>query len=355
MSPIDPSGNENSDQVSHVGAPPGQLRVLPDSPRPRVTAITYGPDRTAEQEVTDLASLMDLKDAWPVVWVNVDGLGDVDVLRELGRLFGLHALALEDVTSLTQRAKIEEYADELFFIAHMVSISERIETEQLSIFLGQGFVVTFQERVGDCLEPVRKRIREGRGRIRQAGADFLAYAILDAVVDGVFPVLEQLGEQLEELEREALAADSEDVLRKIRRTKRGLLLLRRTVWPQRDAFADLVRDEHPLILADTRLYLRDCRDHVTRLIDTIEGYRELASDLSNVYLTAISNRMNAVMKSLTVIATIFIPLTFVTSLYGMNFQHMPELKWPWAYPAALGVMAAMGIGMLTLLRRKRWL
>ena len=350
-----------SDQAMHhahcetVGVPPGHLVAPPGSPAPRLTLLAYSADNVFEQADVDLSSLAGLIDQWPVMWVNVDGLGDVETLQQVAQIFGLHPLAMEDVVSLGQRPKVEQYGEQLFLVTHMVSINQRIETEQLSIFLGRGFVLTFQERSGDCLEPVRQRIRQGRGRVRQGGVDYLAYALLDAVIDHYFPVLEEAGERLEGLEKEALEARGTEVLRKIRRAKHGLLVLRRTLWPQRDALASLQRDEHELVTAETRLYLRDGYDHVTRLIETIEGYREQASDLSNVYMTSLSNRMNAVMKVLTIIATIFIPLTFIAGLYGMNFKHMPELNWPWAYPAALAVMAAVAIGMIVFFRRRRWL
>ena len=350
-----------SDQTTHrthradIGGPPGQLTVPPGSPPPVIHVLAYGPDDVVELAAPDPASLAGLAEAHPVVWVDVAGLGDAEVLQGIAEAFGLHPLAMEDVVALGQRAKVEEYDRQLFLVTHMVTMAERIETEQLSIFLGKGVVLTFQERPGDCLGPVRQRIRQGRGRIRQAGADYLAYAILDAVIDHYFPVLEEAGERLEALEDEALQARSTEVLRKIRGSKRGLLVLRRALWPQRDAVATLQRDEHELITPETRLYLRDCYDHVTRLIEAIEGYRELASDLSSVYMTAISNRMNAVMKVLTIIATIFIPLTFIAGVYGMNFRHMPELDRPWAYPATLAVMAAVALGMIVFFRGRRWL
>ena len=350
-----------SDQAMHhahcetVGVPPGHLVAPPGSPAPRLTVLAYSADNVFEQADVDLSSLAGVMDQWPVVWVNVDGLGDTEKLQFIGQTLGLHPLALEDVVSLGQRAKVEQYGRQLFLVTHMVSINRRIETEQLSIFLGEGFVLTFQERPGDCLEPVRQRIRDCRGRIRQAGADYLAYAILDAVIDHYFPALEEIGERLEALETDALEARSTVVLQKIRRSKRDLLVLRRTLWPQRDALASLQRDEHDLITPETQLYMRDGYDHVTRLIETIEGHREQASDLSNVYMTALSNRMNAVMKVLTIIATIFIPLTFIAGVYGMNFKHMPELGWRWSYPAALAVMAAVALGMIVFFRRRRWL
>ena len=337
------------------GAPPGELRIRAESPAPQVAVIAYSPDEFREEDVADLRAIEKIQADWPVVWVNVNGLGDEGILRELGDMFGLHPLALEDVVNLGQRAKIEQYGQQLFMVTHMFSMGNRVETEQLSVFLGDGFVLTFQERPGDCLDPVRNRIRKGLGRVRNAGADYLAYAILDAAVDHCFPILDTYGDRLAGLEEQATAPSDNAFMRHIHAAKQDLLRLRRALGPQRDAVNALLRDEHPLIAPETSLYLRDCYDHVTRLIDTAEGYRELTSDLANIYMTAISNRMNAVMKVLTIIATIFIPLTFVAGVYGMNFKHMPELGWRCGYAAVLALMAVMAGGMIVFFRRKRWI
>ena len=337
------------------GAPPGTLIVDPSAPPPRITVIGYGPDDCGEQEVDGPGAIQPLLDKWPVAWVNVDGLGDEAVLRQIGEVFDLHRLVLEDITSVPQRAKAEQYDDDLFLVTHMVFLEQGLQTEQLSLVLKPGVVLTVQERPGDCLDPVRDRIRKGMGRIRNDGADYLAYAILDAVTDHCFPVLEEYGERLEALEEAVLERADGDVISGIRHAKRDLLTLRRTLWPQRDALGWLMREDCPLIAAETRPYLRDCYDHVTRIIDMIETYRELASDLSGAHLAAVSNQMNAVMKVLTIIATIFIPITFVAGVYGMNFKNMPELEWRWGYGGALALMAAVGGGMVLYFRKKRWL
>jgi len=349
------SGLASAGSQRQPGAAPGELRIRAESPTPQVAVIAYSPDGFREEDIEDVRALKEIAADWPVVWVNINGLGDERIIRELGAMFHLHPLALEDVVSLGQRAKVEEYGQQLFMVTHMFSMGDRLETEQLSIFLGDGFVLTFQEHPGDCLEPVRNRIRKGLGRVRSAGADYLAYAILDAAVDHCFPILDSYGDRIEELEQQATAPSDGVFMRHIHAAKQDLLLLRRALGPQRDAINSLLRDEHPLIKPETRLYLRDCYDHVTRLIDTAEGYRELVTDLWNIHMTAISNSMNAVMKVLTIIATIFIPLTFVAGVYGMNFTHMPELGWRWGYAAVIALMAVITAVMLVFFRRKRWI
>ena len=337
------------------GAPPGTLVVDPSAPPARITIIGYGGDEFGEHEVDGPDALRPLLEKWPVTWINVDGLGDESALRQMADLFGLHRLVLEDITNVPQRPKVEQYDDALFVVTHMVFLNEHLHAEQISLVLKPGLVITFQERPGDCLDPVRERIRKAQGRIRNAGADYLAYAILDAITDHCFPVLEVYGERLEALEEAVLRRADMAALSAIRRAKRDLLTLRRALWPQRDALNGLVREECGLIAPDTRPYLRDCYDHLSRIIDSVETYRELASDLLAAHLAAVSNQMNAVMKVLTIIATIFIPLTFIAGIYGMNFKHMPELDWPWGYGAVLATMAVVAGGMLLYFRRKRWL
>ena len=336
------------------GASPGTL-VMDTEARPsRIGIIAYGPEGCHEEPDADLAAVLPLTEQWPVVWVNVDGLGDEDVLRRLAEMFTIHPLALADVTNVPQRPKVEQYAGAVFLVTHMLSLGDGPLDEQLSLFATPRAVITFQERPGDCLDPVRSRIRQGAGRIRSAGPDYLAYAILDAVIDHYFPVLEAFGERLEILEDTVLAQTDTEVVMRVRQAKRDLLTLRRIAWPQRDVVNALLRDDVPLIQAETRTYLRDCYDHITRAIDTLETCRELASDLMAVHLSIVSNQMNNVMKTLAVIATIFIPLTFVAGVYGMNFERMPELKWPWGYPAILAVMGLVGAAMLLYFRRKKW-
>jgi magnesium transporter len=337
------------------GTRPGTLTVDPAAPKPVISAIAYGPDECRELHPQDAAELKDVLGKWPVVWVNVDGLGDTELISRIGELFNVHRLALEDVVNVHQRAKVEPYEDHLFAVARMVHGGERVETEQVSFFVGEDYVLTFQERTGDCFDLVRQRVRSGRGRIRRGGASYLAYTLLDAIIDAYFPVLEVHGERIEALESEVLAEPGPEVVGRIHAIKRDLLVLRRAIWPHREAANTLLRDDSPFITDETRVYLRDCYDHTVQLLDIVETYRELASGLLDVYLSSLSNRMNEVMKVLTIFAAIFIPLTFVAGLYGMNFEWMPELHWSWGYPAALAVMAALAAVMLVFFRRKGWI
>jgi magnesium transporter len=337
------------------GAAPGTIVTDPDSPRPAIRVQAYGPDQVQEGKIDDPRDLKSFLGKWPVTWVDVEGLGDETTIRAIGEIFGLHPLALEDVVNVHQRPKVEQYADHHFIVSRMVTLGDRLETEQLSLFLGKDFVLTFQERPGDCLDPVRERIRRGRGRIRQTGSDYLAYALLDAVVDGYFPVLEQYGDRLEALEDEVVLRPERSAILRMHAIKHDLLNLRRSIWPMREAVNSLFPDTTPLVSAETRIYLRDCYDHAIRIIDLVENYREIASSLNDIYLSSISNRMNEIMKVLTIIATIFIPLSFVAGVYGMNFDYMPEIHWPWGYPLALLLMSGTACGLLAYFWRKGWI
>jgi magnesium transporter len=344
-----------------IYAVPGSIQVDPEAPAPVVRVMAYGPEQCIEEQLEHLDRLGSICDEFPVVWINVDGLGDAEVIKELGRIFDLHPLALEDTVNTHQRPKVESYDHTAFIVMRMISLSQRVESEQVSMFVGDGFVITFQEHEGDCLDPVRQRIRAQQGRIRRQGADYLAYSLLDAVIDGCFPVLERFGERIEELETEVFRNPREGLISRIHNVKRDLMTIRRSFWPLRDALSALVRDEVKQFEGETVLYLRDCYDHVTQILDIIETHREVSTAVREGYMSSISNRMNEVMKVLTIIATIFIPLSFIAGLYGMNFDpqaspwNMPELKWKYGYPAALLVMAAVAIGMLYYFLRKGWL
>ena len=338
------------------GLPPGTLAAPAGAHAPdTLQVIHYTADALEEQEVASAAEAAAFREKQGVTWVNVDGLGNVELLAELGERFGLHPLALEDVLHVQQRPKVDDFENHLFIVLRMLHFLADVETEQVSIFLGPNFVLTFQEHPGDCLEPVRVRLRKSTGQLRRQGADYLTYAIMDAVIDNYFPFLEQIGEVIEDLENDVVANPSRRTLGRVHDIKRNLLDVRRAVWPLRDAINSLLRDESPLVRKPTRLYLRDCYDHTVQVLDIVETYRELAGGLMDVYLSSVSNKMNEVMKVLTVIATIFIPLTFVAGIYGMNFLRMPELGWPWGYPAVLAFMLAVAITMLILFRRKGWL
>ncbi len=303
------------------------------------------------------------------LWLNVDGLGHAETLERIGERFALHPLALEDVVNVHQRPKFEAYDDHLFLIIRtplaMVDAPASgpvgLHTEQVAICLGRDHVVTFRESVGESFEPVRHRLRNASSALRRRGADYLTYALLDAVIDAYFPVLETYGERLEVLETEVVRRPQRGHVTQIHDLKRDLLTVRRAVWPMRDLLAAMLRDDTPLIAEHTRVYLRDCLDHTIQLIDMIETYREIASGLVDIHLSSVSNRMNEVMKVLTIIATIFIPLTFVAGIYGMNFDpdvapwSMPELRWRFGYPMVLGFMFAAAIGLLLWFRRLGWI
>jgi magnesium transporter len=340
------------------GASPGTLSVDPEAPPSIVRLIAYGPDDVVETDIHDLSAIPSYLAKWPVTWVNVDGLGDLKTVQEIGRIFNLHPLAMEDVLNVHQRPKVEPYQDQHFIVAREVTYVGKLGTEQTSLFLGKNFLLTFQETPGDCLDPVRQRIRQAHGRHRISGPDYLAYSVLDAIIDSYFPVLEEYGEALERLEDDIVAQHGSATITRIHGVKRDLLAIRRAVWPFREAINALFRDPSPLIREETRLYLRDCYDHTIQIIDLLETYREIASGLVDVHLSSISNRMNEVIKVLTIIATIFMPLSFLAGLYGMNFNtqispwNMPELEQPYGYPLLLLLMACVVLLMLFFFRRK---
>jgi len=345
---------------SRPGAPPGTLIADPQAHGSAIHMIAYGPDAIDEREGCTAADIRAARARAPVVWINVDGLADIALIEELGNIFGLHGLALEDVVNVHQRPKAEEYDDHVFVVLRMITGSDGAETEQLSLFLGAGFVLTFQERPGDCLDPVRERLRRGKGQVRGAGADYLAYTLIDAVIDAYFPVLEGHGEVLEDLEDEVVARPRAELVAELHAMKRSLLTLRRAIWPQREMVNALVREESPFISHQTSYYLRDCYDHTIQLLDLVETYREIATGLVDVYLSSMSARLNEIMKVLTVIATIFMPLGFIAGVYGMNFDraspwNMPELGWRFGYPFALAVMLAAAVGLIIFFRRRGWL
>lgn len=323
----------------------------------RVTVTDYGPSHLEEGalETADAASAYRGTDS--VSWINVTGVHDADAVEELGQRFGLHPLVLEDVVDTHQRPKLEDYDDYLFLVVKMLGTGRagQVEEEQVSLVLGPGWVVSFQEREGDVFDPVRERIRADKGRIRRMGADYLAYALLDALVDHYFVVLERLGDWLESVE-EGLAEDPDrEIPAQIHRLKREILLFRKAAWPLREVTSVLQREETSRITPPVRVFVRDVYDHTVQVIDTAETLRDMAAGIRDTYLTTVSNRTNEVMKVLTVVASVFIPLTFVAGVYGMNFQHMPELGWRWGYPATLALMAVIALGMTVYFRVRDWI
>lgn len=350
-------------RMTHLppGSAPGTLISSPDAVQTTINVIAYGPDGFIEKELATAKEIQQYIGKWPVVWVNVEGLGSTDVVREIGEIFSIHHLALEDVLNVHERAKIERYNDELFMVMHMMEYKEHLEAEQLSVFSGKHFVVTFQEGPIDTLDPARDRIRKGQGRIRRLGSDYLVYSIIDSVLDNYFPILEAYGETLDKLEDEIISKPSQEVVGNVHLVKRELLTLRRAVWPLRESINTLIRDMEVTFSEETRIHLRDCYDHAVRIIDFIETYRELAADLMDVYLSSLSNRMNEVMKVLTIITTLFVPPTLIAGIYGMNFNteisryNMPELNWCYGYPFALALMLLLTLAVIGLLWYKGWL
>ena len=346
---------------SPVGAAPGTLISHPDAAPPTVRLMGYGADGLEEMEPDSIAEIAELRGRWSVLWVDVVGVGHAESIAEIGDIFGLHRLALEDVINVHQRPKVEEYPDHLFAVSRSATLDDRVDTEQLSLFVGGDWVLTFQERKGDAWEPVRDRLRAGRGRIRGAGAGYLFYALMDAIVDGYYPLLEDFGQRLELLEETVIDDPREELVGVIHAARRDALALRQSMWPMREAMGQLYREEFTLIDDETRIYLRDAYDHTIQVIDLLENYREMSSALLEVYLSSVSHRMNEVMKVLTIIATIFIPLTFIAGIYGMNFDpdasplNMPELGWYYGYPAVWALMILIGLGLVWFFRRKRWL
>ena len=346
---------------SKVGLPPGSLVHVGQQKTEEVTfhLIDYDPDGMfLEHQTDDLAELAAAIETPSITWINVIGLHQVDRIEEVGAAFGLHTLLLEDILNTDQRPKLDQFEKYLCLILKMLFWDEAagaVVTEQLSLVLGQTYVLTFQEQEKDVFGPLRQRLREGQGRIRAAGADYLAYAILDSLVDNYFLVLEQLGDQIEDVEEELVVAPTSDTLTTIYHLKRQLLFMRKSVWPLREALSMLLHDGGDLIRPATLIYLRDVYEHTIHTIDTVETLRDIVAGILDIYLSSVSNKMNEVMKLLTVITTLFIPLTFVTSLYGMNFHYMPELAWRWGYGFVWLVMLLMTGGMLYYFRRKEWL
>ena len=340
------------------GTAPGVTEIPEDAEETRINALVYNGDRFFESPIETVAELEALLEGDDIVWLTIEGYGSQDKLDALQHLFKLHNLALEDMLNGQQRPKLEPYEDNIFIVAR-VPQGGGGRTRQLNILIGEKYVLTCFEKEDEWLEPVRQRIRDRIGRIRDRGADYLVYAILDTVVDSYYPVVEQYGERLERLEIEILRKPAQNTVHRIHAIKRSLLRLRRSIWPHREVVNTLLRDTD-MITQETTVYLRDCYDHLIRVAELLETMREVCSDLMSTYLSSLSNRMNEVMKVLTIIATIFIPLSFVAGVYGMNFDaaaspwNMPELRWVFGYPTVVGLMALIAGGMLFFFWRRGW-
>ncbi len=358
-----------------VGASPGAVVYSGPERSERVTVdvIRYDADAFEEERDIPIDRALELVQrplrgaSGGVRWLNVNGVHDVAIIERIGAALQLHPLTLEDVVSLEQRPKVEAYESYLYIVLRMLSLGDepeaelrpgdvpRLVNEQLSLVLLSGLLVTFQEEPGDVFEPVRDRARQGKGRIRKMGADYLAYALADVVIDGYFALLERYSDATEDLEEAVLADPGTNTIQRVNHLKRETLLVRKAVWPLREMMSALQREEGELMTREVLTFLRDAHDHAVQVIDTVETLREMLTSLHDIYLSALSYRMNDIMKVLTIISTIFIPLSFLVGVYGMNFDHMPELHVAWAYPALWGLMLAVGGGMLLVFRRIRWL
>lgn len=345
-----------------VGAVPGTLVIPKEAPTPRITSIRY---TASEHEATKVDDVDELKAALKedeVAWVDIQGFGDRSIMRKVGAIFGLHPLLLEDVVNVPQRPKVEAYGEQLLVIVRMVRVGEKdkhgepmVDMEQVSMVIAKNYVITFQEKYGDILDPVRNRLSLNKGIIRSRKADYLAYVIADTIIDAYYPVLEVVGNHLESLESVVIDNPSPAVLGELNRLKNQLINLRRAIWPQREAINELVRGDHELLSEDVGVYLRDTYDHCIQTSEVAEMYREMVTGLMNTYLSSVANRTNEVMKVLTIMASVFIPLTFMAGIYGMNFENMPELKYQYSYAVLWIAMALVAFAMLVYFWRKGWI
>jgi len=340
--------------------PPGSLIHVGERKAESVliSVIEYDKDHSEQKTVAAIEECFPIKESPSVTWINIDGLHDTGVIEKIGGRFNLHPLLMEDILNTDQRPKMENFEDHIFLVLKMLYYNDneaQIESEQVSLVLGPNWVITFQERAGDIFNPIRDRIKKGKARVRNMGADYLAYSLLDAVVDSYFGILEKYGEAIEDAETALVTAPGTETLQTISHMKREMIFLRKSIWPLRELISGLVREDSPLINKSTDIYLRDVYDHTIQIIDNIENFRDMITGMLDIYLSSISNRMNAVMKVLTIFASIFIPLTFITGIFGMNFEYMPELKAHWGYFAVLIAMASLAVVMLIYFKRKKWL
>jgi magnesium transporter len=340
--------------------PPGSLVHVGEKriETAKISVIDYDEEQFKEKVVERCEECFPYRDKPTVTWINIDGIHDAGVIEGIGTHFGLHPLLLEDIMNTEQRPKAEDFGERLFIVLKMLYYDERgtrINVEQVSLVLGPNFVISFQEREGDVFESIRQRLREKKGRVRAMGADYLAYSLIDAIVDSYFFILEKVGENIETMEEGLVSNPRRETLQAIHDLKTEMIFLRKSVWPLRELLSVLERQESSLVQESTVIYLRDLYDHTIQVMDSIETYRDIISGMRDTYLSSISNRMNEVMKVLTVFASIFIPLTFLAGVYGMNFEHMPELGWRWSYPVLLVIFVGTGFSMLAYFKKKKWL
>jgi magnesium transporter len=324
----------------------------------RISMMNYDQDRLEERELSRIEESFTYKDTPPVTWINIDGLHEVEIIEKIGTHFNIHPLILEDIVNTGQRPKVEDFEDYIYVVFKMLKFDEKtshIASEQLSLILGPHYLISFQEAEGDVFNFVRERIRKGRGRIRKSGPDYLAYALVDAVVDHYFLILEKMGEKIEHYEEQLHVQPTPEILQAIHDLKREMIYFRKQVWPVREVFSTWQKTESALVQDANKVFISDVYDHTIQVIDTIESFRDIISGMMDLYLSTVSNKMNEVMKVLTIMATIFIPLTFVAGIYGMNFKFMPELEWKWSYPVLWLLLIIIFFSMIYFFKRKKWL
>ena len=348
------------EKLKKVGLPPGSIVHIGNKrdEKVKITIVDYCEAKFQEKEAKSVEECFPYKDKSTVTWININGVHKMKVIEEIGKCFNLHPLILEDIVDTDQRPKIKDFGNYIFVILKMLYYDKNdneMKVEQVSLILGKNYVISFQEREGDVFSSIRERIRNNIGRIRKAGADYLIYALIDAIVDNYFIITEKLGEKIENLEDKVISRPKPANLRVIHKLRRDLIFLRKSVWPLREVISILQRGESSLILESTNIYLRDVYDHTIQVMDTVETLRDIISGMLDIYLSSASIRMNEIMKMLTIIATIFIPLTFITGIYGMNFRNIPEIKWVWGYPVVLLGMLIIGIVMVIYFKRKKWM
>ncbi len=351
----------SSKRTRKAGLPPGTLVHTGEQTGEalRIAVVQYTADHFTEKDIASLEDLVSYKESATACWISVYGLSQVTALERIGQIFGMHPLVLEDIVNTDQRPKMEDYGDYLYIVLRILSFNEKrqeIAGEQISIILGEGYIISFHETAaGDSFAPLRERLRNGKGKSRKMGVDYVAYALMDAVVDNYFVLLERLGEHVDLIEEDLVINPQTRTMRAIHKLKREMIFLRRSVWPVREVISGLQRVDSKLVHASTLIYLRDVYDHTIHAIDTIETLRDMLSGMVDIYLSSITNRLNEVMKVLTIITTLFIPPSLIAGVYGMNFHNMPELGWQWGYPLALLMMAGLGIAMYVFFRYRKWL
>ena len=343
-----------------AGMSPGTLMHIGEKKieKPKITLMHYDQERLEEKALQSIEESFPYKDTPPVTWINVEGLHEVGVIEKIGPPFGIHPLTLEDIVNTGQRPKVDDFENYIYIVFKMLIFDEttcHISSEQVSLILGPRFIISFQEIEGDVFNFVRERIRKGRIHMRKSGPDYLAYALMDAIVDHYFLILEKMGERIEQFENAVYAGPTPEILQAIHELKREIIYFRKQVWPMREVLNNLQKTESPLVQQTNKVFIRDVYDPTIQVIDTIESFRDIIAGMMDLYLSTVSNRMNEVMKVLTIMATLFIPLTFIAGIYGMNFKFMPELEWKWSYPVLWAVLLVISGSMLFYFKRKKWL